>query len=93
MGGHNSGEVASALVIEAVAEIPPRTEGFDARIARVTGALEAANNSLIAIGRAQDQKRTIGSTVVALLLEEGRYCCLWVGDSRAYLIRHARSSS
>jgi len=88
MGGHDSGEVASALVIEAVANAA-RTEGFDARIARVTGALGAANDSLIAIGRAQDQKRTMGSTVVALLLEEGRYCCLWVGDSRAYLIRHA----
>ena len=91
MGGHEAGEVASAMVIEALASVAA-TDGFDNRLGRADAALQAVNDSLAAISRAQDQKRPMGSTVVALWIDEGRYACLWVGDSRAYRVRSATIS-
>ncbi len=35
---------------------------------------------------------TIGSTVAALLAMDGRFACLWAGDSRIYLVRNASIS-
>ncbi|HET9629971.1 MAG TPA: protein phosphatase 2C domain-containing protein [Novosphingobium sp.] len=86
MGGHEAGEVASAMVVEALAKVAP-TEGFAERLGRADAALNAVNDSLAAISRAQDQKRPMGSTVVALWIEGERYACMWVGDSRAYRVR------
>lgn len=86
MGGHEAGEVASAMVVEALANVAA-TDGFAERLGRADVALQAVNDSLAAISRAQDQKRPMGSTVVALWIDEGRYACLWVGDSRAYRLR------
>lgn len=86
MGGHEAGEVASAMVVEALANVAA-TEGLDNRLGRAEVALQAVNDSLGAISRAQDQKRPMGSTVVALWIDEGRYACMWVGDSRAYCVR------
>ena len=35
---------------------------------------------------------TIGSTVAALLAMDGRFACLWAGDSRIYLVRNGAIS-
>jgi serine/threonine-protein phosphatase Stp1 len=86
MGGHDAGEVASALVIDTLAALPPGL-GLAARGDAVAKAIQDANARLIAMGRDGPQQRTIGSTVVALIAEGGGFACLWAGDSRAYLAR------
>ena len=35
---------------------------------------------------------TIGSTIAALLAIDGRFACLWSGDSRIYLVRNGAIS-
>ncbi|TIR44449.1 MAG: serine/threonine-protein phosphatase, partial [Mesorhizobium sp.] len=40
----------------------------------------------------QSRGVTIGSTVAALLAMDGRFACLWAGDSRVYLIRNGSIS-
>ena len=84
MGGHKSGDVASALVVEALGA---RSLGgaLADRIDEVRARLSAANTRLIALRT--DKNATIGTTVVALVVEGPAFGCLWAGDSRAYRLR------
>jgi serine/threonine protein phosphatase PrpC len=86
MGGHDAGEVASAMVVEALANCVAYDD-FQSRVDDVVAALEAVNTSLITLGRSSIEPRTIGSTVVVLVADGLKYRCLWVGDSRAYRLR------
>ena len=86
MGGHDAGEVASAMVIEALANLPPATS-FLNRIGKAIGTLETVNSDLIELAQSGGSDRTIGTTVVGLLAEDKEFCCFWVGDSRAYRIK------
>lgn len=84
MGGHEGGEWASAKIVEKLgeAELPA---DFDAACAMVADAVRAANRSIIV--EARKRGKQMGSTVVTLLVRDERYAVLWVGDSRAYLLR------
>lgn len=86
MGGHEAGEIASALVIQSLAGVGAK-ETLEAQRAAVEDALSEANARLVAMGAASQEPRTIGSTVVAVGANTGGYWCLWAGDSRAYRIR------
>src|SRR6201996_89863 len=63
MGGHEAGEVASALVVETLGQ--SETGGTSAE--RACAAIEDANDQLWNMTMA-GKPRTIGSTVVALVL-------------------------
>ena len=84
MGGHFGGERASAAIVERIGGIP-RYGGFAACISAVRAAIADANRCVF--DEAQSAGRQMGSTVVALVISEGRYAILWAGDSRAYLKR------
>lgn len=85
MGGHDAGEVASALVVERLTQALQAASAPAARIEAARAALAEANDTLIAMGGDGPDRRTIGSTVVALIDSgDGRLACLWAGDSRAY---------
>jgi serine/threonine-protein phosphatase Stp1 len=86
MGGHEGGEFASALLMKKLGECPAHGD-LASRSAAALGAVEAANAELFALGAGGARGRTIGSTIVVLLIDEGRFTCLWAGDSRAYLAR------
>jgi len=86
MGGHDAGEIASAMVVETLANCAAYKD-FEDRVTDVVAALEAVNASLISLGSSSLEPRTIGSTVVVLLADGAEYRCLWVGDSRAYRLR------
>jgi serine/threonine-protein phosphatase Stp1 len=84
MGGHEGGEWASARLAEALdAVVMPA--GLDEACAAVSDAIAAANATIIE--EARGRGRQMGSTIVALIVKEERYAILWVGDSRAYLLR------
>ena len=86
MGGHHAGDVASAMVVEALAE-PAPSDAMAERVERARRQLEAANTRLTAFAVEEGGGRTVGSTVVAFLTSGDRYACLWAGDSRAYGLR------
>lgn len=86
MGGHEAGEVASALVVEGLGKLGPGL-GLAERAAAAGRALAGVNKVLIAMASEGSGGRTIGSTVVALLVGEGAFVCLWAGDSRIYRAR------
>lgn len=78
MGGHQHGEVASALVRDAVVALV--TSG-NTLIEAVHGAAER----LLAVTRADDDVLPMGTTIAVLQLTSDRYEVGWVGDSRIYL--------
>jgi serine/threonine-protein phosphatase Stp1 len=85
MGGHANGRWASGTIVDAVAPLTPSGD-LDADIRRVADAIHAANATIYE--RSKVDGASMGSTVAALLVQEGFFAVLWVGDSRVYLCRN-----
>ena len=82
MGGHRDGAVASSMIVEAVASIPAvgsTLSGLLASVGKVNESLLQRSNGV--------HDHIVGSTVIALIVEDHRYTSLWAGDSRCYLVR------
>ena len=85
MGGHGGGDIASGAVVKSLAEMTAPTSAseflheFEDRIVGVNNKLQR-----IASERAA---AVIGTTLVAILVFDAHFACVWCGDSRAYLMR------
>jgi serine/threonine protein phosphatase PrpC len=79
MGGHHRGDVASRMVVGALAGLPPAPDARTMR-ERVESALVDVNRGL----RPAEGRGVSGSTVVVLLLCGRHFAVLWAGDSRLY---------
>ena len=86
MGGHDAGEVASAAVVDALRRLPD-FDDLDKLTRAAVEALRQVNDELIRLARSNGSDRTIGTTVVGLVVLGERFRCFWAGDSRAYWIR------
>src|SRR6476620_6783404 len=86
MGGHDAGEVASAMVVDSLRALPDG-HGLDSLEADAIAALHEVNGRLIELARSNGSGRTIGTTVVGIAAADGAYRCFWMGDSRAYRLR------
>lgn len=89
MGGHDAGDVASAMITDALLRLPI-VYGLDPLVEGAIVALNRVNHELIVLAGSNDLKRTIGSTIVGLAIADGQYRCFWAGDSRAYRVRGDR---
>jgi protein phosphatase len=86
MGGHARGDVASRMVVDALAQMPTLDTLADLT-GEVRHRLQAVNSQLRTEAAMRDT-HIIGSTVV-VLLACGEHCSfLWAGDSRLYLYRN-----
>jgi len=86
MGGHDKGDVASAMVTDALLHLPI-VYGLENLVEAATEALTRVNRELIVLADSEESSRTIGSTVVGLAIAGEQFRCFWAGDSRAYRIR------
>lgn len=78
MGGHENGEIASALARDVIVrEI--------AAGASLSDAIRLADEEIISHSRKRAQALPMGTTIAALRLNGDEYEVGWVGDSRAYL--------
>ncbi len=90
MGGHQNGALASRLIVEQLAE--PSAGDLPQRLDELRKRLHDLNRRLgqeLTITAAHPDP-VIGSTVVALLVDNDRGACVWAGDSRCYLWRGSR---
>jgi len=78
VGGHQAGEVASALTCEVLQREITASSTLEAAIQR-------ANREVVEAVTSGRGKAGMASTVVTVLLTEKGYEVAWVGDSRAYL--------
>ncbi|MGD8833426.1 MAG: protein phosphatase 2C domain-containing protein [Desulfobacteraceae bacterium] len=78
MGGHEAGDVASAVAIESI--------GTHVRSGQlIDDAIRKAHHAVVHASRNGRGKPGMGATAVALHLNKNGYRIAWVGDSRAYL--------
>jgi serine/threonine protein phosphatase PrpC len=85
MGGHEAGEVASALAAETIVQ---RFMVDDRPLpAALVRAIEAANQAINEAVKSNAKLRGMGTTCCALVLRNGAAYCAHVGDSRCYLVR------
>ena len=91
MGGHAHGEVASAVAINAIAEVDASLDGVDLQnvdlLSTLGTAMDTAAQRLTDVADSDPALRGTGTTLVALLLDGTRVGVGHVGDSRAYLLR------
>lgn len=101
MGGHNAGEVASRLAVEAIEAFvadtrdgdPNRTwpVPYDASLSldgnRLKAAFRLANRRISAATEKDDQLKGMATTAAAVLIGHDRNVVAHVGDSRVYLLR------
>jgi serine/threonine protein phosphatase PrpC len=99
MGGHNAGEVASRLAVDAVIETCTSMPeswlfGYDESLS-VDGnllrtAIHRANVSILETAITSDRYTGMGTTLVAARVADGRLVVAHAGDSRLYLLAEGR---
>jgi len=85
MGGHNAGEVASAIAVDTILDVYADRPGDPAEM--LAAAFAAANRAIF--DRSQDDPacRGMGTTCTVIAVEGDAAFLGHIGDSRAYLLR------
>src|SRR5947208_11869483 len=86
MGGMAAGDVASNVVIAAMAPLDEDVPG-DAMVDALRSAVETANQQLRDAVDANPALEGMGTTLTAMLFSGSKFGMVHVGDSRAYLLR------
>jgi PPM family protein phosphatase len=89
MGGAQSGEVASQMVVDAFAEGLP-TDGTPEE--RLSVVVQRANREIHERSQTEIENAGMGTTVTAAYLDDDAIAIAHVGDSRAYLLRDGELS-
>src|SRR5262245_2758749 len=95
MGGHQAGEVAAQVAVDAVIEAVRERQtigwpfGFDPSVSEagnlIRTAIHLANMQVLEAASNCPDYAGMGTTIVAALVEDGRLSVAHVGDSRLYL--------
>lgn len=86
MGGHAAGEVASQLVIAALAHLDDDEPGGDL-LSKLNAAVGQGNAAIAAHVEADPELEGMGTTLTAILFAGNRLGLVHIGDSRGYLLR------
>lgn len=86
MGGHEAGDVASAVTIEHLAALDRPPGEWEGTRREVVGAVLAANAAVLDHSRVHPEAAGLGSTVCGLLRTLDRWLVFNAGDSRCYVV-------
>lgn len=89
MGGHAAGEVASKVVIAALAPLDDDEPGEDL-LAQLREATNAGNGAIAELVAGDPELDGMGTTLTAILFAGSRIGLVHIGDSRAYLQRNGQ---
>jgi PPM family protein phosphatase len=101
MGGHAAGEVASRIAVNAIADFIASTRKdaeitwpyeYDTNLSvasnRLKTSIRLANQRILDTIAERRDLEGMGTTLVSVLLSDGKACIGHVGDSRSYLVRN-----
>jgi PPM family protein phosphatase len=86
MGGHAAGEVASQLVIAALAHLDDDEPGGDL-LSKLDAAVRQGNAAIAGHVEMEPELEGMGTTLTAILFAGNRLGLVHIGDSRGYLLR------
>ncbi len=87
MGGYEAGNVASQMVVSSLEDLS-RHESLNDIVIDIENRLMDVNHRILEYSDIMLEGRTLGSTVVSLLIQGRVGVCLWAGDSRLYRFRN-----
>jgi len=87
MGGYEAGNIASNMIARSLEEVS-RQQQLSDFVDSVEDRIIDANHRILEYAEIMHEGRTLGSTVVSLLIKGQAGVCLWVGDSRLYRFRN-----
>jgi serine/threonine protein phosphatase PrpC len=102
MGGHVGGEYASAIAVNTVEEVlasietnpdvqlPEGDDPIERTREKLRYAIRLAGKRIHEKATLEPEYKGMGTTALALLLEQGNFYIAHVGDSRGYLLREGR---
>jgi len=103
MGGHAAGEIASRMAVDTMRDFVTSSvlssevtwpadvdRSLPVPIKRLVSAGKLANDKIYQASRANSKLNGMGTTMVAVLMDEDAAYVAHVGDSRAYLIRNGK---
>jgi protein phosphatase len=92
MGGHAAGEVASEMAVQTIARglrgVVGKSESEATQLMR--RAIYESNSAIFQRTVDEPEKRGMGTTATAMVINGPRYVVGQVGDSRAYLLRDSK---
>jgi len=86
MGGHAAGEVASQLVIAALAHLDDDEPGGDL-LSKLDDAVRSGNSAIAEQVEMEPDLEGMGTTLTAILFAGNRLGLVHIGDSRGYMLR------
>ena len=89
MGGHEGGQEASSLAVEAIQQIYGQASGKDPQV-QLAHAFREAHERIHQSAAKNPQLRGMGTTATALVLVAHNLYYSHVGDSRLYLVREGK---
>lgn len=78
LGGHDAGDVASQIAVESILDTVRQGAGLEE-------AMSSAHQAILAAVERGIGRPEMGTTAVALIINDHDYEIAWVGDSRAYV--------
>lgn len=87
MGGHAAGDVASQMLVNKLQEIPDDFGTLSNFVNGIEDLILEVNDLIRERSVAEFSGKTMGCTVVTLLIKGDVGVCLWAGDSRLYRLR------
>ena len=91
MGGHEGGQEASRIAVEAIQEVFSETSGADAQSLLTVG-FQIAHERILEYAAGHPELHGMGTTATAIALLGSQLYYAHVGDSRLYLVRGANIS-
>ena len=88
MGGAAAGEIASRMAVEEMLRLLANRDPAKPLAQAAGEAVRAANEAIFSRSQRNARLRGMGTTLVGLLVEDGRALVINIGDSRCYRLRN-----